>query len=172
MNTNVSSAVFFNWLFVEKKWCHQAPFRMEGKVAEIPAQLPANEYFRLKNYPAISLWTVLNLYCLCGFTLHDFWQKNEIFCVSEYALKRNWFYWLTQTIIVHGSGSAGGWETRAREENSRPYFHTTTFTLADSWASQQTQQSIMQCEDNLIKNWLYQIRLGSRFQSASWTGAL
>ena len=48
-------------------------------------------------------------------------------------------------IIAHDSGGAKGWKTRAREENSRPFSRTTEFTLADPRATQQTRQSIVQC---------------------------
>ena len=68
--------------------------------------------------------------------------------VGEYALKDKESYWLTQTIIPHGSGSAGCWKTRVREENSRSLI--IEFTLADSRAIQQTQQSIVQCKPGLI----------------------
>ena len=68
----------------------------------------------------------------------------------EYARKTNDSYWLIQTIIAHGSGSAGCWKTRAREETSRPSSRTTAFTLADSRAIQQTRQSIVQCKPSFI----------------------
>ena len=55
-------------------------------------------------------------------------------------------YWLTRPIFAHCSGSAGCWKTRAREENSRPRSRTTTFTLDDSCATQQTRQRIVQCK--------------------------
>ena len=74
-------------------------------------------------------------------------SRNEKVCVGEYALeKKKDSYWLTQPIIAHGSGSAGCWKTRAREENSRPHSRTTVFTLADYRAIQQTRQRITQCK--------------------------
>ena len=74
---------------------------------------------------------------------------NEIVSVGEYALKKKGSYWLTQTVIAHGSGSAGCWKTRAREENSWPRSRTTEFTLADSRAIQQTRQSIVPSKPSL-----------------------
>ena len=43
---------------------------------------------------------------------------NGIVCVGEYALKRKAFYWLTQTIIAHGLGSAGGRGKLAQERKT------------------------------------------------------
>ena len=71
---------------------------------------------------------------------------NDIICVGECALKKKESYWLAQTIIAHGPGSAVCWKTRTREKNSR----TTEFTLADSRAIQQTRQSIVQCKPSFI----------------------
>ena len=66
-------------------------------------------------------------------------------------------YWLTQPIIAHGSGSAGCWKTRAREENSRPRSRTTAFTLADYRAIQQTRPRIAQCKPSytITVDWGY-----------------
>ena len=68
---------------------------------------------------------------------------------GEYVLKKGLLL-LTRTIITHDSGSAGCWKTRAREKNSRPYSCTTEFTTADSRATQQIRQSILQCKPSLI----------------------
>ena len=62
---------------------------------------------------------------------------------------------MTQLIIARGSGSAGCWKTRAREENSRTRFRTTVFTLADYCAIQQTRQRIVQCKPSLIVYYMH-----------------
>ena len=81
---------------------------------------------------------------------------NEIVCVGAYALKRKESYWLTQTIIAQDSGSAGCWKTRTRVENSWSCHCTTEFTLTDSRATQQTQQSIVQCKPSFKFNLMLQ----------------
>ena len=73
-------------------------------------------------------------------------SRNEKVCVGEYALKKEGILLADSTIITYGSGSAGCWKTRAREENSRPRSCTTVFTLADYRATQQTRQRIAQCK--------------------------
>ena len=81
------------------------------------------------------------------FTISE--TTNEIVCGGKYALKKKESYWLAQTIIAHGPGSAVCWKTRTREKNSR----TTEFTLADSRAIQQTRQSIVQFKLSLRKHY-------------------
>ena len=67
---------------------------------------------------------------------------------GEYAVKTKESYWLTQTIIAHGSGSAGK-RVHKRKTLGLALARTIEFTLTDSRTAQQTRQSIVQCKPSL-----------------------